>query len=330
MRERDRTLLGRVLGDGEPPAWWGVPIGRLAGCEIRIHLVLLVFVLGVLVYSIWNGLGLPFVATGLASLAAVVLLREAARGHALVRWARLRPIDITLWPMGGVWRFEEEAPPAKAEAMGAALALAMTAGLAVAAAVLVVLTTGDAGLLVFNPIRPGLALAELEASSTPTLIALIAIWQLYAAALYVLAANLLPMLPLDGGLLLRFVTRNRHDSDSITSRVGLITAAVLLLGGLLTGLPLVAALGCCGGVVCWHARQAERFVLDPAGVDRWRQVLAADDGPDEKGEATPPIPPDERERIELILAKISEQGMASLTRTERRELQRATEKLRSS
>lgn len=330
MREAEHTLLGRVLGDGESPAWWGVPIGRLAGCEIRVHLVALVFVLAVLVYSIWNGAGLPFVATGLASLAVVVVLHEAARGHALVRWAKLRPTDITLWPLGGVWRFAEEEPPARAEAVGAGAGLAMSAGVAVAAGVGVVMLAGDAGRLLFNPIRPGLVLGEFEASSTAGLVGLIGVWQLYAIACGMCVVNLLPMLPLDGGVVLRFVIQDRDAFGSLTARVGLVTAAVLLVGGLLTGLPLVAAVGLCGGVVCWYTWQAERFVLDPAGVDRWRVALAAESEADETAEAEPPIPPGEREQIEAILAKISASGMGSLTRSERRQLQRATDRLRGS
>ncbi len=319
MRESNRTLLGRVLGDGESPAWWGVPIGRLAGCEIRVHLVGLIFVLVVLVYSIWNGLGVPFVVTGLASLAVVVLMHEAARGHALVRWAKLGPTDITLWPLGGVWRFEVEEPPAaRVEAVGAGAGLAMSAGVAVAAGVGVVLTTGDAGRLVFNPIRPGLMLAEFEASSTAASVGLIGLWQVYAVACGVFVVNLLPMLPLDGGLMVRWVTRGRDDSGGMVAQIGLVTAVVLLVGGLLTGLPLVAAVGLCGGVVCWHVWQSGRFALDPAGVDRWRAVLEAEHHADETGEGEPPIPPGEREQIEAILAKISVSGMESLTRGERR------------
>jgi hypothetical protein len=82
--------------------------------------------------------------------------------------------------------------------------------------------------------------------------------------------------------------------------------------------------------VCWSERQRGRFILDPAGVDRWRAVLDAGFDPRETPTPGPPIPPDEREQIERILAKISDRGMASLTRGERRLLQRATDKLRGS
>jgi len=322
------SLLDRIVGDGESPAWWGVPVGRLAGCEVRVHLVTPVFALAVLAYAVWNGMAVTFLATGLAALCLVVLLHEATRGHVLVRWCGLRPIDITLWPLGGVWRFETEGATDRAEAKGAAGGLAMLVGIGLLAGVSAAWATGDARTLVFDPLRPGLVLGELASTSTLTTIGLVALWQVYAAALYVLAVNLLPMLPLDGGVLLRAATA--RGEGRAAAGAGLVTGAVLLLGGLLSGLPIVAAIGFCGGVVCWSERQHARFILDPAGVDRWRAALDAGADPRETPTPGPPIPPDEREQIERILAKISDRGMASLTRSERRLLQRATDKLRGS
>ena len=325
---RRGSLLERIVGDGESPAWWGVPIGGIGGCGLRVHLVTPVFGLAVLAYGVWNGVGVPFLATGLAALLVAVLLHEAARGHALVRWSGLRPVDITFWPLGGVWRFEGDESTSRAEAWAAATGLAMLVGVALVAGAATAWATGDVGVLLFHPMRPGQVLGGLESTSTPRTIGLVALWQTYAAAVYVLAANLLPMLPLDGGELLGAAI-DRGERRGAAS-VGLVTGAVLLLGGLLTGLPIIAALGCCGGVVCWFERESRRFVLDPAGVDRWRAALDAGAGPPETGAGPPPIPPDEREQVERILAKISDRGMASLTRSERRRLQRATEQLRGS
>ena len=325
---RRGSLLERIVGDGESPAWWGVPIGGIGGCGLRVHLVTPVFGLAVLAYGVWNGVGVPFLATGLAALLVAVLLHEAARGHALVRWSGLRPVDITFWPLGGVWRFEGDESTSRAEARAAATGLAMLVGVALVAGAATAWATGDVGVLLFHPMRPGQVLGGLESTSTPRTIGLVALWQTYAAAVYVLAANLLPMLPLDGGELLGAAMVRGEGRGA--ARVGLVTGAVLLLGGLLTGLPIIAALGCCGGVVCWFERESRRFVLDPAGVDRWRAALDAGAGPPETGAGPPPIPPDEREQVERILAKISDRGMASLTRSERRRLQRATEQLRGS
>lgn len=322
-------MLARVLGDGESPAWWGVPVGRIGGCEIRVHLVAVVFAGAALAYAVWNGPAVPFVGTGLAALVFVVLFHEAVRGHVLVRWSGLRPGAITLWPLGAVWEFGGEPDPGKrrrAEAMAALLGCVAMGGVAGFGALTVGWLLGDWTVLVFHPAGPAGVTLSPAFSSGSTLVTLgrVFVWNVYAAGVYVMVANLLPMLPLDGGVIVRSLL-DRAAGSTVAPRVGLIVATVLVGGGLLTGLLAAACVGVCGGVVCWHAWQAERFVVDPAGVDRWREVLAADD---ETGSSPGPIPAEERERVERVLEKISRRGLGSLTRAERRDLRRATERLR--
>ena len=320
---RRDSLLDRIVGQGEPPAWWGLPIASIAGCEIRVHLVTPVLIAAALVYAFWNGPGPVFVGAGLLALVMAVLMHEACRGHALVRWAGRRPTSVTFWPLGAVWSFGDDEAE-RGEVTGAAVGLAALVGLAIVGALLVGFGVGDWGLLRFNPRNPTLVQASPVFASTSTLVTLsrLVAWHLYAMSLYCLAANVLPMLPLDGGVLLRAVTRE----PGTAPRVGLISAVVLVAGGLLAYEPLFAAIGLCGGVVCWHEWQSHRFALDPAGVDRWRELLASE----ETAEGQPQIPPEQREQLEAILAKISASGMGSLSRSERRVLARATEKLRSS
>ncbi|MDQ7012602.1 MAG: hypothetical protein Q9O74_01745 [Planctomycetota bacterium] len=328
-RERG-SLLTRILGEGESPVWWSLPLFVVGGCRVRLHVVAVVFVLAVLAYAIWNGLGPIYVATGLVALGGVVVLHEAARGHALVRWCGLRPTDVTLWPLGAVWRFEAGNESAgrsagRAEGLGAAVGLGMLAAVGAAAAGAVVLVMGPDAQLVFDPLRPGVALGEISGSSTPATIGLVLLWQVYAAAVYVLAFNLLPMLPLDEGVLVGAVF-DRDGSRALAPRVGLLVAMGLLGVGLLTGLLLVAGIGVCGGAYCWHVWQQRRFAVDPAGVDRWRGLL---DAPaDETGSGEPPISAADREDVERILAKISASGIGSLSRGERRTLREATARLR--
>lgn len=332
-------LLGRVLGEGEAPTWWGVPVGRVAGCEVRVHLVALVFGAAALAYSVWNGPAAPFVGTGLAALIAVVVGHEAVRGHALVRWAGLRPVAVTFWPLGAVWDFApDEADPrirARGELVGAGLGWLGAVCMGGLAALAVRWIGGHWGaLLAFSPTQPLAVPPEMSTNSTASTLGRLFVWNCYTAGLSVAGVNLLPMLPLDGGVVARSLW-DREPGSTRAPRVGLVVATLLGAGGLLTGLPLAAALGLCGGVVCWHAWQACRFAVDPAGVDRWRRALAGSAGPGgsgggtgETGAGAGPIPAEDRERVERILSKISEHGMASLTRSERRELRRATERLR--
>jgi hypothetical protein len=202
-REREpAALLARVIGEGESPAWWGIPVGSIGGCRVRVHLVTPVYVLAAVAHAVWNDLGIPFVVMGLGALACAVALHEAARAHALVRGARLRPIDVTLWPLGAVWRFHDE-DSTRAEGAGALVALAATAGLAAILAGLVVAVIPDGPALLLDLFRPSLALGQLSPPKG-------ALWQAYAMSLYVLLANCLPMLPLDAAVALRAVDLHPH------------------------------------------------------------------------------------------------------------------------
>jgi len=317
--DRDAGLFARVLGDGESPAWWGVPVGSIGGCRVRVHLVTPVYVLATIAHAIWNDLGIPFVLMGLGALTLVVALHEAVRGHALVRWGRLHPIDVTLWPLGAVWRFHDE-ETARAEGLGALMGLVVVGGLCAILGGLVFALAPDGARLLLDFFRPGLALGGLT-------LAIGALWQAYAMTVYVLLANLLPMLPLDGALLLRWALPARGGLDRLAA-VGVVTAASLVVCGMVTGLTPVALLGMCGAVVCWFEWQSSRFRVDPAGVDRWREALREPEEPRETHGSAGPITAEDREHVERVLAKISAEGIASLTRAERRLLHEATERLR--
>lgn len=330
QRSAREPLLWRLLGEGESPVWWAIPLLAIRGCRLRLHVVVPVLMLTVLVYALWNGLGPVYVVTWSLALAAAVIWHEAARGHAFVRWYKARPADVTLWPLGAVWRtdpgtYSERGVETRAQAGSAIIGLAATAGLAIAAGTAVVVVTKSPELLTFDPIRPGMTLTEISGASTGTTLAMVALWQLYAAAVFLFTANLLPMLPLDIGLLLQ-AAAERRDGPHLAAKAGLLVAFVLFGGGLLTGLPLVAAVGACGGAYCWNMLQQARFALDPAGLDRWRAVLDAP-GSETHPEQSP-ISEADREAVERILAKISAQGMKSLSRAERRTLREATDRLR--
>lgn len=322
---RGSSLAARILGEGESPVWWAVPVGSLVGCRFRVHLVTVVLALALLAYAVWNGLGLIYVVSWLVGLAVAVVAHEAGRRHALVRWVGRRPTEVTFWPLGALWRFEQEPDGGVGDALGAGAGFGLVAALTVAAAGLLAWVSGHGEWLRFDPIRPGETLALISSASTARTWALITLWWVYAAGVYVLLFNLAPMLPLDAG----WAAAWSLDGDGPESRaapLGLVLAVVLVFGGLVAGLTLVAAVGVCGGVYCWERWQAARFAVDPAGVDRWREALEGTAG--ESGADESPIPPEEREEVERILSKISSRGMGSLTRAERRELREATDRLR--
>lgn len=313
--------LSRVLGEGESPVWWALPAGALRGVRIRVHVVAPVVAMAVLAHALWSGLGVGYVLAAIGAVAVVVVVREEARRRALRRWQGRRPAEVTLWPLGGLWKHADDLPDDRGEGLPASAAMGSTLALAAVGVAAFVLSGGEVAQLAFDPFRPRLALGEIEAHSTPLAAWLVWWWTLYAAAVSIWALNLLPMPPLDGGRILG----SWGMAPERVARVGLLVALVLVVAGLLTGLPLIAAVGLCGGVYSWERWQSARFAVDPAGVDRWRAALASQDAGDSDA---PAISDEERDEVERILAKISAGGMASLSRAERRNLHRATERLR--
>lgn len=317
-------FVARVIGEGESPAWWGIPVGRVGGCSLRVHLVAPVYALAAVAHALWNDLGAPYVLLGLAALGAAVVLHEAVRGHVLVRWSGLRPIDVTFWPLGAVWRFEHEAT-ARGEARAATVALAASGVVAAAFGAGVAAVAPGGWRLLLDVFVPAVALGSLQGSTTLETLGLVALWQAYAMSLFVFLANCLPMLPLDAAVALR---GGRGPGAGRVAAWGLVVASVLVVGGMVTGLTAVSLLGVCGAVVCWFEWQSSRFAVDPAGVDRWRAALDEPSEARERREGVGPISEEDREQVERVLAKISAEGIASLTRAERRLLHKATERLR--
>lgn len=326
-----RPSSASLLGQGESPLWWGIPLGSIRGVRIRVHLVLPTFVLARLAYALWMGEGIAYVTSALFGLLLAVAVHEAARATVIARSRRLRGAEACLWPAGAIWRTEGEADP-RLEGRGASAALKGILALALAAALAFWWATGRPELLLFNPLNPSLTVGEVVGGSTPTTLLLMTLWQVYAVSLYLVAANLLPAMPLDGGLVLRAsLSRDRSPraATETAARVGMAAAFLLFIGAMVLQATTAAALAACCATVCWLERQSALFAMDPATLDRWR--VPADESPSggETTGPTGPITPEERERMERVLEKISRSGVASLTRSERRTLAEATAKLRA-
>lgn len=202
---------------------WSFPIGRLTGIEIRVHLTLLIF-LG------WVGLsdglsgGWREAVSGVTLLCTVfgcILLHEL--GHALAaRHCGIRTPDITLMPIGGLARLER-IPERPVEEVGVALAgPAVSAGLA----------------LVFG-VLCDFQVASIEAPARG--------WQGLFSNLFtinsgLLAFNLLPAFPLDGGRVFRALLAMRFNyalATKIAAGSGQVLAVVLGAAGFLLPAPML-------------------------------------------------------------------------------------------
>ena len=190
---------------------WSVPIGRVAGIPLRVHvtfvLLLLLFVgpgqtvVGYLTSVVW-----------LAGIFACVVVHELA--HSLL--ARRRGVtvgSIVLLPIGGVSELERLPDNPRDElhiAVVGPLASFALAGLA-----------GGAALLAGQALWPvGMSSGWLT--------------DLFWFNLIVGAFNLVPAFPLDGGRVLRALLQRRYDLEGATRRaamIGRVLGGVLVLLG---------------------------------------------------------------------------------------------------
>lgn len=216
MVVRNRAVLGAWL---RPVLWFetdgqtvfrSLRVTTIRGVEVNVHPT---FGL-VLVWAIWQwgfgpsrgvaalGLGLVLVALVFIS----VLLHEL--GHcAMAREFGIRVLDITLWPFGGVARIEQMPANARTEFLISLAGPLTSLAIAVALTPLVLL----AGILggwetVFpsdDPVR------AMNLSSLAAYLAII--------NLLIMAFNLLPAFPMDGGRILRAALAPRLGRERATT-----------------------------------------------------------------------------------------------------------------
>jgi len=209
---------------------WSLPLGRIAGIELRMHVS---FLLLVLLFAT-DPAG-PFAGVSwLVLIFACVVAHELA--HSLVarrRGATVR--EIVLLPIGGVSRLENLPENPRDEFTIAIVGPLMSFAIGAASAV--------AALLVGQKIVP----VDLYTGAI--------LHRLIWFNVLVGAFNLLPAYPLDGGRVLRSFLERSHDletSTRIAARVGRALAVVMIAVGLFANLFLVII-----GVFVWLGASAE-------------------------------------------------------------------------
>lgn len=214
---------------------WSVPIGRVAGIQLRMHLSFLILVVIFALGS--SGPGGPGPVAGVGWLAIIfscVVAHELA--HSLVarrRGATVR--EIVLLPIGGVSKLENLPERPGDEFAIAIVGPLMSFAIAAASAVIAVLL--------------GVKLIPID------LYAGAIIHRLVWFNLIVGAFNLLPAYPLDGGRVLRSWLERSRDLETATrmaARVGRAFAVVLVAIGILFDFWLVII-----GAFVWFGASAE-------------------------------------------------------------------------
>jgi Zn-dependent protease len=207
-----------------------ITIGTWFGVDVRLHWSWPVFPVAVAGYSLivfpWIEAALFTVA--LLSIYFCVLIHEGAEAVAAWRLG-IRTRSVTLYPFWGVDRLERLSERPWQEKRIAAIGLIVLALLAAAASVSLVVETGGIAL----PSEPA------EWNSGAFLV------RLFWAILVLTGIHLLPVLPFDGGRILRAwlaMRSSRSHATEIMARVATIGAGVLMVVAiLLLKSPLLAA-----------------------------------------------------------------------------------------
>lgn len=326
----DRSSLSRILGEGEDPLSWSLPLGSLFGIRIRAHFLLAIWVAVELFGPIHPGaLGPLYAGCLIASFVLIVLVRELCRS-AFARGMGRQLDTVVLWPLGGIShtvplsRVHAGLQPAITESGG--LLFGMLAWPVLAAAVWML--GGRWAQVSFNPLNPAMTLAgigndlhSIASNTGANPFVLIGAWSLYYANAIVLLANLLlPMFPLDGArIVLAWQERRLGDlaAAAFVAKVGFLTALVTLVLGSALESTRVMALAVIGGLVTWFEFRRAVFLERPLQPE-----LAALDDPPSVGEL--PVSPEaiqeadeaadsDEARLDALLGKISRQGMSSLS-----------------
>lgn len=196
---------------------WSWSLGTLFGIKVRIHWTFLLLLIWIAASSAGAGGGWLAVLTSLAFIIAVfgcVLLHEA--GHALMaRRFGVPTVDITLLPIGGLARMQRIPTEPKQE-----LAIAV-AGPAVNVVIGALLF---AGLTAGYGLGTVLSVQFLEESLLARLM-----WVNFV----LVAFNVLPAFPMDGGRMLRALLAMRMNYSRATNIAGALGQMMAMLFGLI-------------------------------------------------------------------------------------------------
>jgi Zn-dependent protease/CBS domain-containing protein len=231
---------------------WSIPVGRLFGVDVRLHLTFLVLPLFVFwtEYAAHQGN-----ANGARDLALVGIILAAVGahefGHILVaRRFGLVPKAVILLPLTGVTIYDEshlEKAQTAAQRWNREIRLAVTGplvNLALAGLCAVAVAGSGRGIELWK-------WPFMQASNLPRSL----VW----ANLYLAILNLMPAYPLDGGRILRAVFARTMDASAATRRAVSISnaiAMVLIFAGLFSDSWLTMV-----GVIVFSAAQLEERAL---------------------------------------------------------------------
>ncbi len=335
-RPPDQGFWRRVMGEGDNFFSWAFRIFTVMGITVRIHVLFVIFIVAQLIHSSIkpDTISPTQAAIMLGCLFTMVLLHEF--GHCIAcRYVGGEADDVLLWPLGGLAMCR---PPNTWKAhlittIGGPLVnvlLLPILGIAVYAA------TQRWDAVAFNPINPrnGAGIAAINGGQLGS-------WLFWAhlTNFYLLAFNvLLPMYPMDGGRIMQALLWwriGREKSLHIAATAGLVFAVSIGAAALVLNEMNLFGVALFAGLTCWQEKQNLKFMAEtgPEYATAYAPVAPPHTARDEAKYKAALKDQQRRQsdeaEVDRILAKISAQGMESLSRSERKALERHTEQRRS-
>ncbi len=243
------------------PLTWSLPIARISGLTIRLHVIFIAFIVVQLAWSLVPSqlavADVRITSYALAALLVVVLAHEC--GHVLMcRLGEGTADEILLWPLGGLAMGQPHRTPRAHFWTALGGPLVNLAIIALAAPILLLLSR-DWHVVFPHPLDP-LAFARdpIISRSMPMLL----LYMVNALSVMLLAFNLLPMFPLDGGRLLHAMLWQRKGWSSamrVCVRVGFLTGLALLLYGAVAYAWQAVAVAAFGLLTCYQTDRQLAF-----------------------------------------------------------------------
>lgn len=311
-------------------------VGRLFRIDIRVHILFVVFLVSNLAQS--NSVREELMFTGM--LFGIILLHEL--GHCFgARSVGGDAETILMWPLGGL-AFAHAPMRPWPQFVTVACGPLVNVALCLLSGVVISYYYEGVGWFNWNPLGP------LGYAGGPEWLNMVYLF--YRVNYWLLAFNLLPVYPMDGGQLLHTLLwpfMGLQRSLMLTCQIGLGGALVLGFWALQSRAPILFFIALMGAFTCWQRYTMARHGMvfeDPdyrVRPRRSRKVAAPKAGGPvtdiparARGPSVNPNPGAWEDRLEQeraldseldrILRKVHENGISSLTYVERQTLERAT------
>lgn len=327
-----------------------VRIGRWFGVEVRVHVLFFIFIAFELFTTMRDGGNVNRAIMFWTMLFGIVLVHEF--GHCFgARSVGGRADHILMWPLGGL-AFASAPMRAWPQFVTVAAGPAVNVIFCLISGAILVIANRSLDAITLNPLGFGEGVVLSADWQVPILL-------FYLVNLLLLAFNLLPIYPMDGGQLFQTIMwpfLGLQRSMKLACQVGIGGAVVFAVLGIQYGGFLLVGIAIFGGLTCWQRLQQLKWGMIqedaiPGGYDFSQGYTSLErSGPREGGgffsrlfgrrrkpRRSEPVNPNpgawerklEREReleadLDRILKKVSEQGLHTLTYVERQTLERAT------